>query len=492
MIKGKGTVGNRFVNAMKAVRKWNRSKHDLPLLIAAVIALWIVLAIIDLPKVHAVVESWTGEWQERQEAMSENYNVAHYKTFRAAPTVLFIDFDDDSIASATAQSGDVPTLKFAIASLLDMLHADPSGRPALVFLDISPGAKIIGKVEFQRAPQSWANDPKSSPLAIFAGQACRSGNPKRTQVLLGDSPYTAEVLPLSDGLYRASSRSRASGKIVWSCPLYDGMREQYFWSCVTANDNGVAAALLSPSWFATVVRQADDRFLEAANDGLAAATKSCLGGEKKLALGPDRIRVARSNPITLSFDPSNIYSQYLGGNHVVIKRTVNEMLTARAANQSLADDVRDKIVVIGSTGRFNNQYDLISTKQFGDVPGPLMVAEELRSGWAMGYPQESNWWMSQLIATILVVASFAILKLAREIKKSFGQRPTWIAKCLVIVTNLDVMAIIVIPLLAWSAFALGKAFFDLDGYKIAFAFVVTEIFFVVASVIQEFRGEDPA
>lgn len=481
-------VGDCLKHATLRVMEWSRRLHGAPLLFSAVVLLWIGLLIIDLPAVHAMTKHWTKEWEESHESSSEVWEAAHFQWSKSYPTVLFIDFDQASLDHLTNSSpfASSITVKPDIAALLDWLRSDKQVRPALVFVDLSPlgepnpaDGKLLGAIH------DWATDTDSAPLALFAGRACHSNNPYEPVTPLGPSPYSDVVLPDRNGSYAASV---GHGNVIWTCPIYDQLIERAFWYCAEANDTGNTVALLSPGWFAHLVREGGRDFLRAAGVDLKAANAACLGDRRDLEMGPKRTMVARSNRVKLTFNPGEVNNGQLDGNPVVLTLPAVEILNDLASKQKLAKIYNDKIVVIGSTASIRGQNDQISTR-FGDVPGSIIIAEELRAGWALGYPNSENWWASQVVATLIVAGSFLLFGYTKTIRARWGRGKTFASRIVEIIANLHVTYAVVIPALSWITLKIGQIFVDLDWYKIAFAFVLTEVIVIPISIAQEHHEE---
>ncbi|MDB5672356.1 MAG: hypothetical protein JWO25_3315 [Alphaproteobacteria bacterium] len=313
------------------------------------------------------------------------------------PPIVWIRFDQASIDALGGPGNALTVPRDAVAALLQRILAEKGARPRLVFVDIAIGAREVP----QSAPLKlslgrWRDDLTAPPLAVFAGHACSPPLQETDSSDLGDG-RTQRFDPLySEEI--SNSADRASGTIIWSCPIFDGLRQHEF-SCVFLNPSAggelvSAYAVPSPAWFARSVADKVERKRTEVPDLVARATGACRGGDMQNVGRPVRSR------IHLAYDSlggaDGLRRVRVGGTRPLLEiLPATEVLKDKSDLSALAG----ALVVIGGGGEWTP--DRIETDE-GPIPGSLLVGFAMRQAWIKGLPSPSGRWSSVALYVLLL------------------------------------------------------------------------------------------
>lgn len=420
-------------------------------------------------------------------ASSDQRDVEDVSWADGAPKVAFIDFDSASVRDLRDAAPDpggngTMSLKEDVADILDWIRK--GSRPRAVFLDLSPlySRSSEGDKALAAAIRRWRDDPRAAPMAVFAGPSCFEVGDKGIPVVLSEGAFGEVMAIRADGTIVTGSR------IMWSCPMYDGLELSY-WSCAysEAGDGLLETiALPSPAWFALAVKQADARFAGWMASDLEAARTACKDGMKPSAVFT-RARGASVPKYTrtrFTFDPFDPARHKVDGNTILDILPAISILTSPDVSHTVLED---RFVVIGSSDTSQGFSDTLNTS-VGRVPGSLVVATNMRHSWIAGFPKLKGWRENTLIVLLTCAIAYAAMIGARLFRMKLtaeGQNHI----LAVVVTNSGLVGLFCTSICLVLSVALSSSISGSDIIRVALSIVAIELIFTLGSISEDAHGQ---
>jgi len=474
-------------NAIRAGASVDYRYWRIPSLLLALAAVWTGMLLLSLDATRESLSTWSADRTEQTIVTSDHYDVEHPEWARSAPSVTWIDFDEPTVSSilATEEGHSTKdrqqTIRKQVAQVLSRLRNNY--RPRLVFLDLSPlyRAPAAEQALISAEIAAW-NKLGGVPLAIYAGAACNEPQNGDVATLLEPHGFGDIVAPTSNGAHPLHSR------VIWSCPIYGtGNGESSLWTCAYASDGSKdtrVVALPSPGWFAFAVRTHGSDFANAMQSDLRLATQACLDDANVVRL-KGTSTIDKLNHVRFSFDPVSPNEQGGTGTPVVQVVSASLFLTPEPFSRETIDG---RIVVIGASDGSRGINDTVMTR-LGPIPGPLMVAADMRATWVTGIPEATPWWTSGIAASLFVIGAFAIMVGVRALRATVRHRSTPPSPLGMIFNNEGIVSLAYIVSCAYLALGVDKTLVGLDFVRIGFSIIVVELLFTLNGITEEISGE---